>query len=66
MVTSVYLTIPTEYVPTDSSPRGGYVSVYVFDTNKPSLPTPFNLFSCLFLSLSPFNCVSFHKFSRAF
>ena len=30
-----------ERVPTGSSSRGGDVSVYVVDINKPSLPTPF-------------------------
>ena len=29
-----------------------------------SLPTPFTLFLCLFLSCGPFICISFHKFSR--
>ena len=33
---------------------GGNVAVYVFDINQPSLPTPFILFLCLFLSLRPF------------
>ena len=28
-------------VPTCSLSRGGYVAVYVFDINQPSLPTPF-------------------------
>ena len=37
-----------------SSSRGGHVAVYVFDINQPSLPTPFILFLCLFLSLRPF------------
>ena len=28
-------------VPTGSPSRGGYVAVYIFDINQPSLPTPF-------------------------
>ena len=31
----------TVSVPTGSSSRGGDVTVYVFDINQPSLPTPF-------------------------
>ena len=34
-------------VPTDSLSRGGDVTVYVFDINQPSLPTPF-FCSCVF------------------
>ena len=50
-----------------SSPsRGGDVTVYVFNINQPSLPTPFILFLCLCLSYGPFNCISFHKFSPQF
>ena len=41
-------------VPTGSSSRGGDVTVYVFNINQPSLPTPFTLFLCLFLSFWPF------------
>ena len=41
-------------VPTGSPSRGGIVAGYIFDINQPSLPTPFNLFLCLFLSLWPF------------
>ena len=43
---------------------GGDVAVYVFDINQPSLPIP--LFcSCVYFCLhGPFNCISFHKFSR--
>ena len=44
--------------------RGGDVKVYVLDINQQSLPTPFTLFLCLFLSYSPFTCISFHKFFR--
>ena len=29
-------------VPIGSPSRGGYVTVYVYDMNQPSLPTPFN------------------------
>ena len=47
-----------------SPSRGGDVAVSAFDINQPSLPTPFNLFLCLFLSLWPFHCISFDKFSR--
>ena len=41
-------------VTTGSPSRGGDVTVYVYDTNQPSLPTPLILFLCLFLSLQPF------------
>ena len=41
-------------VPKGSPSRGGDIAVYVFDVNQPSLPTPFNLFLCLVLSLWPF------------
>ena len=51
-------------VPAGSPSRGGDVKVYVLDINQPSLPTPFTLFSCLFLSYGPFTYISFHKFSR--
>ena len=44
--------------------RGGDVKVYVLDINQQSLPTPFTLFLCLFLSYGPFTCISIHKFSR--
>ena len=43
-----------EEVSAGSSSRGGNVTVYVFDINHLSLPTPFNLILCLFLSLWPF------------
>ena len=42
-------------VPTGSSSRGGDVAVYVFDVNKPSLPTPFYsvlVFVSVFMALS--------------
>ena len=51
-------------VPKGSPSRGGDVKVCVLDINQPSLPTPFTLFLCLFLSYGPFTCISFHKFSR--
>ena len=51
-------------VPAGSPSRGGNVKVCVLDINQPSLPTPFTLFLCLFLSYGPFTCISFHKFSR--
>ena len=55
---------PVLVVPAGSPSRGGIVAVYDFDLNEPSLPTP--LYSVL-ASISvygPFNCVSFHRFSR--
>ena len=55
---------PVLAVPAGSPSRGGDVKVYVFDINQPSLPTPFTLFLCLFLSCGPFTCISVHKFSR--
>ena len=45
-------------VPAGSPSRGGDVKVYVLDINQPSLPTPFTLFLCLFLSYGPFTCTS--------
>ena len=48
----------------DSPSRGGDVKVCVFDINQPSLPSPFTLFFCLFLSHGPFTCMPFHEFSR--
>ena len=45
-------------IPTGSPSRGGDVAVYVFDVNHPSLPTPFNLFWCLLLSLGPLQLYS--------
>ena len=51
-------------VPAGSPSRGGDVRVCVFDINQPSLPTPFTLFLCLFLSCGPFTRISIHKFSR--
>ena len=44
----------SSFVPSGSPSRGGDVVVYVLDTNKLSLPTPFILFLCLFLSLWSF------------
>ena len=40
---------------------------FMSDINQPSLPTPFFFLfrSCVYFCLySPFNCISFHKFSR--
>ena len=51
-------------VPAGSPSRGGDVKFSVLDINQASLPTPFILFLCLFLSYGPFTCISFHKFSR--
>ena len=52
-------------VPVGSPSRGGDVTVYVFDINQPSLPTPFYFCSCVCFSLyGPFNCISFQKISR--
>ena len=56
--------ISSGQVPAGSPSRGGDVKVYVLDINQPSLPTPFTLFLCLFLSCGPFTCISIHKFSR--
>ena len=53
-------------VPAGSPSRGGDVKVCVFDINQPSLPTPFTLFLCLFLSCGLFTCISVHKFSQYF
>ena len=39
--------------------RGGDVTVSVKIINQPSLPSPFLLFLCLFLSYGPFNYISF-------
>ena len=43
----------------------GDVVVYVKYINQPSLPVPFLFRSCVCFCLhGPFNCISFHKFSR--
>ena len=47
-------------VPAGSSSRGGDVVVYV---KQPSLQTPL-CFCAYFCLYGPFNCISFHKFSR--
>ena len=60
----MFFRLPSPLVPAGSPSRGGDVKVCVLDINQPSLPTPFNLFLCLFLSYGPFTCISFHKFSR--
>ena len=52
-------------VPAGSPFRGGDVTVYVTDVNQPSLAPPFLFCSGVcFCLYSPFNCISFHKFSR--
>ena len=53
-----------ERVSAGSPSRGGDVKVCVLDINQLSLPAPFTLFFCLFLSYGPFICISFLKFSR--
>ena len=52
----------TEYVPAGSPSRGGDAAVYVFDTNQPSLPGPFN---SVLVSMSVFIALStvFHSIS---
>ena len=47
-------------VPAGTSPRGGDVTVYVFDINQPSLPTPFHF---VLVSVSTFMALStvFHS-----
>ena len=38
---------------------------FMSDTNQPSLPTPFySVLVSVFCLHGPFNCISFHKFSR--
>ena len=44
--------------PSGSPSRGGDIAVYVFNIKQPSLPTPFDPFLCLFLSLWPFQLYS--------
>ena len=52
-------------VPAGSPSRSVDVAVYVSNINQPSLPTPFLFCSCVCFCLhGPFNCISFHKFSR--
>ena len=52
-------------VPAGSPSRGGDVTVYVFDINQPSLPTPFLFLSWVYFCVyGPFNCISSHKFYR--
>ena len=64
-----YCNVSFEYlaeVPAGSPSRGGNVVVSVQDVNQLSLPTSFFLFcSCAYFCLcGPFNCISFHNFSR--
>ena len=59
--TNVFL-IP---VPSGSPSDGGDVTVYVFDIKSTELAHSFLLCSCVYFCLyGPFNCISFHKFSR--
>ena len=51
-------------VPAGSPSRGRDFAVYDFDINQPSLPTPFYSVLVYFGLSGPFNCISFHKFSR--
>ena len=44
--------------------RGRDVTVYVLDINQSSLLSLFILFCVYFCLYGPFNCISFHKFSR--
>ena len=50
--------------PANSTSRSGDVAVYVSDINQSICPLPCILFLCLFLFNGPFNCISFHKYSR--
>ena len=49
-----------------SPSRGGDVTVYVFNINQPSLPTPFSSVLVSFSVYGPFNCISFHELSKQF
>ena len=40
--TSLSVVLPMLWSPASSPSRGGDVTVYVYDINQPSLPTPFN------------------------
>ena len=52
-------------VPAGSPSLGGDVTVYVYGINQQSLPTPFNsVLVSVFCLYGPFNCISFHEFSR--
>ena len=51
-------------VPAGSPSCGEDVAVYVFDINQPSLPTPFYSVLVCFCLYGPFNCISFHEFTR--
>ena len=52
-------------VPAGSPARGGDVMVYVTDIYLPSVPTPFySVLVSVSVSMSPFNSISFYKFSR--
>ena len=52
--------VPERKVPVGSPSRGGDVTVYVFDVNQPSLPTPFH---SVLVSISVFMALStvFHS-----
>ena len=54
----------SKHVTVGSPSRGGDVAVYVFDINQPSLPTAFYSVLASICLYGPFNCISFHKFSR--
>ena len=50
--------------PTGSPSRGGDITVYVYDLNQPSLPTPFkSVLVSVSVFYGSFNRISFHKFS---
>ena len=51
-------------VPVGSPSRGGNVTVYIYDINQLSLLTPFYSVLVSISVYGPFNCISFHKFSR--
>ena len=53
-------------VPTGSPSRGGDVTVYVFNINQQSLPTPFYSVLVSVSVLCPFSYMLFHKFSQQF
>ena len=53
------------WVPAGSLSRGWVVAVYVFDHKPTELSHSFLFCFCVYFCLyGPFNCISFHKFSR--
>ena len=62
---SLHSAVSCFFVPTGSASRGGDVALYVFDINRPSLPTPFH---SILVSVSVFVALStvFHSINSPY